>query len=804
MNLFFGKISKKLDINQIEQGYYLSPKDSPWFGGLQLGDYAFVIGNDKIQFWQAREWGDKDGEECLWFDILNNDIGIKLNKFTALNFFELNKALIVLSSRSARNRAFFPITTTREVDIDFLSSSQTYTNANLYRKIKIHKSKDDVQQDSPDVQIYYENGKLKLFESDFFDKAVSEGFRDNKSFLGQGSKMKDKVLKKIAKEIPNPTVTFSCDQLSMRNFYDAYFCDYSIKEKYYLVGAYWSDVEPKDQTERFVDAGLWENGYEDKLLDEVNAISEGSHIAIKSTYTREKVKSVMLIKARGVVEKNHKDGRTLDVLWEEDFTPFELDFSGGYRATISEVKDKNHINAIWNDEREEVEEEMVTEENDKKEFPLNQILYGPPGTGKTYNTVLSASRIVKGNSVVSNYSDALEVFNENLGGRIEFITFHQSYSYEDFIQGLRPDVETQGQLSFEKKDGVFTRIAVDALFEYYKILKQKNRQTTTNKLKSDDNELYLDFVDYLKSSGQREFQSHSGSKIVLSSFTKNDNIEFKHGDSSRTYIVSGKRLIKLHNAYPELEKLKNINNDIRDTIGGCNTTVYWVALQEYIKFFNSHNNQVELPQEQDYEEISYETKKKLLATVDLSELRTVSTEEVPKYAIIIDEINRANISRVFGELITLIEPDKRSHGEIPLSCTLPSGESFIVPSNLYIIGTMNTADKSIALLDIALRRRFEFISMYPRYDLDVHRKEVLQKINEQIIKLKGHDFQIGHSYFMGKAFNLVDAMNKKVIPLLLEYFLNDESEVRGIITKAGLKIDENGWPLKIAENTLDD
>src|SRR5690606_22036546 len=132
---------------------------------------------------------------------------------------------------------------------------------------------------------------------------------------------------------------------------------------------------------------------------------------------------------------------------------------------------------------------------------------------------------------------------------------------------------------------------------------------------------------------------------------------------------------------------------------------------------------------------------------------------------------------------------------------LPSGDSFIVPSNLFIIGTMNTADKSIALLDIALRRRFEFESIYPKYMIknqEIYDVEILEKINQQIIKSKGHDFQIGHAYFMGeKNKDLVQRMNKKVIPLLLEYYMNDEKEVKGILNSAGLRIEDSSWPLRI-------
>lgn len=181
------------------------------------------------------------------------------------------------------------------------------------------------------------------------------------------------------------------------------------------------------------------------------------------------------------------------------------------------------------------------------------------------------------------------------------------------------------------------------------------------------------------------------------------------------------------------------------------------------------------------------------------------------YVIIIDEINRANISRVFGgELITLIEPDKRSHGKIPIEAKLPSGDTFIVPSNLYIIGTMNTADKSIALLDIALRRRFEFEPMYPKYSengLNVNDEAVLKSINESIISDKGHDFQIGHSYFMDSKedpYEFKRRMNVKVIPLLLEYFMNDAKTVAQIVSKAlsntQYNIDEKSWPLRITKN----
>ena len=380
--------------------------------------------------------------------------------------------------------------------------------------------------------------------------------------------------------------------------------------------------------------------------------------------------------------------------------------------------------------------------------PLNTILYGPPGTGKTYHTILKAAQIIE-NRTINDYSEALNIFNKHIGERIEFITFHQNYSYEDFIQGLRPDVENDGNLSFERKDGVFKRIADRAL----KNLIEANKP---NEVKRKFEDVFYEFIQPLSQGEVNEIEIPMKKVSFYITSIGHKSIEFRKNDGDSKHTLSIDTLHKMYN---------KSSNDL--IIGG---------LQPY------------------YNPI-------LNTLLEKGKLKTELVKE-QNYIIIIDEINRANISRVFGELITLIEPDKRSHGEIPLKCTLPSGEEFIVPSNLYIIGTMNTADKSIALLDIALRRRFEFEAMYPKYEIEgciINDTDILKKINESIVKLKGYDFQIGHSYFMGTNYNRIDVMNKKVIPLLLEYFMNDEKEVKGILTNAGLTIVDGSWPLQIKE-----
>lgn len=383
--------------------------------------------------------------------------------------------------------------------------------------------------------------------------------------------------------------------------------------------------------------------------------------------------------------------------------------------------------------------------------PLNTILYGPPGTGKTHLTLLRASEIVE-NRKIETYSEAQQIFNTHLGDRIEFITFHQNYSYEDFIQGLRPDVLNEGNLSFEKRDGVFKQIADRAL-------KNLLESEKPGSIKKDFDLVFNELIKPLSLGevDEIEIPMKKASFYINSITTK--SIEFRKNEGDSKHSLSIESLRKMY-----------LNGSNELIVGGLQP--YYSPLLNILLEKGKANGGFDRVKKQNY-------------------------------VIIIDEINRANISRVFGELITLIEPDKRSHGAIPLRCKLPSGDDFIVPSNLYILGAMNTADKSISLLDIALRRRFEFEAMYPLYEIngvEINSANILRNINSNIKARKGADFQIGHAYFMGDNFDLISTMNKKVIPLLLEYFMNDEKEVKEILQKAGFTVDVENWPLKVSLN----
>lgn len=383
---------------------------------------------------------------------------------------------------------------------------------------------------------------------------------------------------------------------------------------------------------------------------------------------------------------------------------------------------------------------------------LNTILYGPPGTGKTYNTINYAVAVVEGRDIdeVTRQSETEEGRNKleelfeiyRKSGQLEFITFHQNYSYEEFVQGLRPDIDSEKEgLSFQRVDGIFKRIADRALAN--KDASSKSEQL----LPTFDDVFEAFFSDVINNNDELRINMESdGYYFTITSY--NDRLKyfkFKKRDGGDSHNIS-------------VPTLKEIYEGGRKEMIGLKP--YYQPLVKEMKSFAK------------------------------GMVKDKPEEKLKRYVLIIDEINRANISRVFGELITLIEPDKRWGGKHQLKLTLPSGQEFTVPDNLYIIGTMNTADKSLALLDIALRRRFSFKPMFPdKTKAYPSFQEFFSKLNDTICEEKGADFTIGHSYFMAKDNDndpdITSIMNNEVIPLLQEYYYSDKKDkVTEIINKA--------------------
>lgn len=375
-----------------------------------------------------------------------------------------------------------------------------------------------------------------------------------------------------------------------------------------------------------------------------------------------------------------------------------------------------------------------SEKNLNMKHPLNQILFGPPGTGKTYNSIRKAVEIASPDFDKLDWKDIKTKFDQLVeSGQIVFTTFHQSMSYEDFIEGIKPETTENDTVTYQIKDGIFKLLCNDA-----KTPNQSGFEIAYEKLKAElsENELIT-----LKTPRGNEFA------ISLNS---NDNLSLHTGQLKEKQGTLTKE---------NIQKQLSGEEKFRGWEG------YFNGVVDYLKSKYGYS--------------------------------TSYNSDIQNYVLIIDEINRGNVSQIFGELITLIEESKRDGNDETLKITLPySKEKFCVPSNLYIIGTMNTADRSVEALDTALRRRFSFEEMPPKYDLDQLNytvggetaNHILATINKRIEKLLDKDHLIGHSFFMKKSNEsgvekMTDAFYKNIIPLLQEYFYGDYGKIGLVLGK---------------------
>ena len=448
---------------------------------------------------------------------------------------------------------------------------------------------------------------------------------------------------------------------------------------YWLAGAYWDDRDPADQTQRFVEEGIWENGYHNRYINEVMSMRVNDKIAIKAASTqrnglpfdaRNKTVSRMTIKAIGTIVANRNDGRTVEVEWDTSFegktwyfytnrnTIWHLRTDDNYRLKeyaqklrdfvwygkeqdyewfrkrFLSLRETDHILSEYIEASKPpygiedliasgvfLSEDELEHILEKLQFKKAMILQGPPGVGKTFIARKLAYALMK------------EVDNE----RLETVQFHQSYSYDDFVRGYRPVAGKAG--SFTLQNGVFYDFCQKAI-----------------------------------------------------------------KDPDREYVF------------------------------------------------------------------------------------------------IIDEINRGNLSQIFGELLMLIEADKRGpEFALPLTYRNEDEPHFFVPPNLYLIGLMNLADRSLAMVDYALRRRFVFVTLKPQFESELFRQwlsarsmnpDLVQLIMERLTGLNaeistdpflGENYQIGHSFFLPRGDNF-SGLNRdwyqgivrtEIIPLLKEYWFDN-------------------------------
>lgn len=455
----------------------------------------------------------------------------------------------------------------------------------------------------------------------------------------------------------------------------------------------------------------------------------------------------------------------------------------------------------------------------------NLILYGPPGTGKTYVTAEEAVRLCCGEPIPKERSELITVYQRLVAeGRIEFVTFHQSMSYEEFIEGRQPTTGTDDETErssagfrLETVPGVFRRIAKRAETSRGRIsgrdaIRVSGRQVFKMSIGRANNDADASFFNEAIEGGytllgwenidwtdpiyenataileacRQQGQGQTGDELNLQSgqvqHTDVFRNQLKVGDI--VIVSKGNRLFRAigevtgeYQYAPRSEGRYCHRRQVRwlwvDPDGAPASEIY---ANNFVQptIYRLRQDGLRIPALERY----------------MNSGRPGAMTEGEAFVLVIDEINRANISKVFGELITLLEPDKRLGKSNALTVRLPySGDEFGVPSNLHIVGTMNTADRSIALLDTALRRRFAFREMMPNPDVlgsavdGIDLQKLLRAINERIEYLFDREHQIGHAYFTDckSRRDVEDVMRYKVIPLLTEYFYEDWSKVAAVL-----------------------
>jgi 5-methylcytosine-specific restriction protein B len=450
-------------------------------------------------------------------------------------------------------------------------------------------------------------------------------------------------------------------------------------------------------------------------------------------------------------------------------------------------------------------------------YPLNQILFGPPGTGKTYATAAWAVAILEGRpveEVEAEYQDQRPALQQLLRryhalGQVEFVTFHQSFSYEDFVEGIKPHLTDQeaisstagttNHLAYRLEDGAFMRLSNRAVYG----LNAYREQQQPSSASPDFDTLYQVFIGHLqqRQTEQAEplvFKTKSGPEVRLQPITEAGKLYLRHvnGQTDTQYLVSRDRLQKLYQAFPSAQQITNVYDDITACIGGCNASVYWAMFNEFKKFetagFSTHAQPISLEERLRRMQENYGAVRDLAHSFNYDKLTPSDLTLAPRFVLIIDEINRGNVASIFGELITLLEEDKRGGTDNALSLLLPySKQAFTVPPNLYLLGTMNTADRSVEALDTALRRRFAFVEMPPRPEklpkdvAGVNLDLLLTALNERLEYLSDRDHRLGHAWLMGV--NSLPALQHvfeyKILPQLQEYFYGNWGRIRQVLGK---------------------
>ncbi len=418
-------------------------------------------------------------------------------------------------------------------------------------------------------------------------------------------------------------------------------------------------------------------------------------------------------------------------------------------------------------------------------YPLNMILHGPPGTGKTYHTVNYTLGILENKTLSELAKETRESlrhrFEEYMEeGMVHMVSFHKNYKYEDFIESAESSVRPETGEMAAHEDGIFKYICLEAKRSMVETMVSK---MNIQEIKIDFNALYKAFLQHIQSADFKYFISKRGIKSYLHKIARGTNILVRPEKSFSVYTLTKARVKKIYKHFAHPDQIENIENEIASVLGGQNAALYFAVLMELKRFEYQYLGKLaEEKQELDVDDDE-------ISAYQLELSQKVLTES-KKFVIIIDEINRGDIAAIFGELISLIEENRREGGVEMTTIVLPYSKTlFSVPPNVYIIGTMDSS-AGFEQIDSALRRRFKFIEMEPQASIirqqgfspiveGIDLAALMNTINQRINLLLGANKRIGHTYFLEimSINDLKSAFAYEIIPLLKDYFNGDMNKL---------------------------
>lgn len=469
--------------------------------------------------------------------------------------------------------------------------------------------------------------------------------------------------------------------------------------------------------------------------------------------------------------------------------------------------------------------------------PLNQILYGPPGTGKTYHTIEAAVKAAEPEFTWKKREELKVAYDRLVSEkRIRFVTFHQSYGYEEFVEGLTAETTEDKQIVYSVKDGVFKSICDDAsvsekqvsseIQSRGRVWKLSIEGTHKNEAKTYCFEHNIGAIGWAET-GDLSLDKRNEYFSNLGTNNQNSLIYFTNEMAKGDLVLCIDSITSVEAVGVVTDEYQYIEKGVPTRSDFCHQRpIKWLAKDFSVDFKSLNGDkQFSLPTCYPLSRLSVNDVLNHLQVngVDVHAFNgELNKQQKNNYVLVIDEINRGNISKIFGELITLIEDSKRRGSEESISLDLPySNKPFSVPNNLFIIGTMNTADRSLAMMDTALRRRFDFVEMMPKPEvfletskvkgIDLHR--LLRAVNQRIEILYDREHTLGHAFFMPvkefvdggdeeQAFSaLVLVFQNKIIPLLEEYFFEDWSKIRLVLADNQKKSQELQFVSEQVQNT---